>query len=214
MEYIQSLPALPRNLIKSARVYLNALEKYDKINPEVLEHYRKFLKVPRNRVDVYVPSDDEVLSCLNIAKENKCIELVYLVLMYSGIRLVEAIDFLSSYDKTRFKKQSNFVSYAVGRKRGQKQINTIYLPMFVYDKLFHLEMSYAYVRKLYTEMGGKMSLKYLRKWNFNMLLYKGVPESVADFIQGRSSGSIGASHYMAKSQQAEFWYGKVVEKFK
>jgi intergrase/recombinase len=45
------------------------------------------------------------------------------------------------------------------------------------------------------------------------MIYNQVPESVADFVQGRVSKSIGANHYMAKSQQAEFWYAKIVEKF-
>ena len=89
-------------------------------------------------------------------------------------------------------------------------MNTIFLPDSVYGKLFHISSSYGYIRKRYNQLGGSISLKYLRKWNFNMLLYKGVPESVADFIQGRSSGSIGSSHYMAKGQQAEYWYGKII----
>jgi hypothetical protein len=52
-------------------------------------------------------------------------------------------------------------------------------------------------------------LKYLRKWHYNFMLYHHVPESVADFIQGRSSKSISANHYLAKAQQADFWYGKI-----
>jgi intergrase/recombinase len=56
------------------------------------------------------------------------------------------------------------------------------------------------------------SLKYLRKWQYNFLIYNKDPESVADFIHGRSNKSIGANHYLAKSQQAGFWYWKVVGK--
>jgi hypothetical protein len=36
---------------------------------------------------------------------------------------------------------------------------------------------------------------------------------VADFIQGRASKSISANHYLAKSQQAGFWYAKTISHF-
>ena len=45
------------------------------------------------------------------------------------------------------------------------------------------------------------------------MLYNNVPESVADFIQGRASRSISSRHYLAKSQQAEFWYSKLIPVF-
>lgn len=40
--------------------------------------------------------------------------------------------------------------------------------------------------------------KYLRKWNYNFLILNGVTESVADFIQGRASITVGFMHYLAK----------------
>ena len=63
-------------------------------------------------------------------------------------------------------------------------------------QLFHNELSF--------------SLKYLRKWQYNFMLYNQIPESVADFIQGRASKGVSANHYLARSQQAEFWYSKIV----
>jgi intergrase/recombinase len=35
-----------------------------------------------------------------------------------------------------------------------------------------------------------------------------IPESVADFIQGRVARSIGAKHYTALKRQADKFYGK------
>jgi len=55
--------------------------------------------------------------------------------------------------------------------------------------------------------------KYLRKWNYNSLILNGAPESVADFIQGRSSITVGAMHYLAKAKQADEWYSKEAEQF-
>jgi len=57
---------------------------------------------------------------------------------------------------------------------------------------------------------------YLSKRNFNakylFLILNGVPESVADFIQGRASITVGSMHYLAKVKQADEWYNRVVDK--
>jgi intergrase/recombinase len=45
--------------------------------------------------------------------------------------------------------------------------------------------------------------KYLHKWFYNLLIYNNVPESVADFIEGRSSANMGSMHYLAKVKQAD-----------
>jgi intergrase/recombinase len=37
-------------------------------------------------------------------------------------------------------------------------------------------------------------------------------ESVADFIQGRASVTVGSAHYLAKTQQADVSYAKIVPK--
>ncbi len=42
-----------------------------------------------------------------------------------------------------------------------------------------------------------------------MLFYNNVPEGVADFIQGRSSESVGSMHYLSKVKQADYWYGQI-----
>ena len=123
------------------------------------------------------------------------------------------MDFLKNYDINRFKVHSNYISYSVGELRRTKKINNIYLPKFIYDKLKIITNTYHALRQRYKEHEPTFSLKYLRKWNYNFLLYNNVPESVADFIQGRSSKSVSANHYLAKSQQADFWYGKIANKF-
>jgi hypothetical protein len=46
--------------------------------------------------------------------------------------------------------------------------------------------------------------------HFNLLILNNVPESVADFIQGRAPSTVGSMHYLAKVKQADEWYAKVV----
>ncbi len=39
-----------------------------------------------------------------------------------------------------------------------------------------------------------------------------VPESVADFIEGRAPESVGSMHYLAKVKQADYWCGTILAK--
>jgi len=213
-KYIDGKQAGVRHITKVARVYLNYCEKFERLSPELIEKYRKFLKIRHSRVDVYVPSDEEVQDAYSKVQQDSVLGLILLVLATSGIRLVECLDFLKGYDQKRFKQHKGFVSYPVAELRHTKNINNIYLPDFVYKQLQHINASYQSIRMQYKRNGGTLSLKYLRKWHYNFMLYNQVPESVADFIQGRSSKSVSANHYLAKSQQAEHWYGKVLKKLR
>ena len=44
----------------------------------------------------------------------------------------------------------------------------------------------------------------------NRYFEHGIPESVSDFIQGRASVTVGSAHYLAKTNQADIGYSKVI----
>ncbi len=48
--------------------------------------------------------------------------------------------------------------------------------------------------------------KYLRKFAFDKMIELEVPESVADFIEGRVPQRIGAKHYLALARQSSNFY--------
>ncbi|MHB1806782.1 MAG: integrase [Thermoplasmataceae archaeon] len=56
-----------------------------------------------------------------------------------------------------------------------------------------------------------MAPKYIRKWFYNFLILNNVPESVADFIEGRAPESVGPMHYLANVKQADYWYGLILK---
>jgi intergrase/recombinase len=102
--------------------------------------------------------------------------------------------------------------------RGEKQAyyghfseHTLELIKQTRDKLGDIAASnyfkkYGYVRP-----------KYLRKFAFDKMIELEVPESVADFIEGRVPQRIGAKHYLALARQsAKFYprYQAYVEKLK
>ena len=212
-KYIFEKTIAIERITKTSRSYLNYCEDSEIYEIDLLEKYRKILKFKRNRGDYHVPMDEDVKKNYQIMKRNKTLELIYLILATSGIRYIECFNFLKTYQKEKFKIYDNYVVYSINIMRGAKNINSIYLPKFVYEKLFHIDYTYDGLRRHYNNQKPIFSMKYLRKWQYNFLLFNGVPESVSDFIQGRASKSISSNHYLAKSQQADFWYEKVVEKF-
>ena len=55
---------------------------------------------------------------------------------------------------------------------------------------------------------GYVQPKYMRKFAFDSMIGLEVPESVADFIEGRVPKRVGAKHYMALRKQADRFYKK------
>ncbi|UGV41716.1 hypothetical protein J7W08_05415 [Methanococcoides orientis] len=60
---------------------------------------------------------------------------------------------------------------------------------------------------------GRVSAKTIRKWHLNVMIKEGVTESLADFIQGRASMTVGSAHYLNKVEQAKNEYRRIMEKF-
>ena len=58
-----------------------------------------------------------------------------------------------------------------------------------------------------------VTYKYLRKFAFDMMTSEelNIPESVADFIQGRVPKSVGARHYMKLKRKATQFYPRYAE---
>lgn len=58
-----------------------------------------------------------------------------------------------------------------------------------------------------------VSYKYLRKFAFDTMTSEqlNIPESVADFIEGRTPKSVGARHYMLLKRKAVQFYPRYAE---
>jgi len=51
-----------------------------------------------------------------------------------------------------------------------------------------------------------VSPKLVRKFAYNKMVELGIPESVADWINGRTPRTVGAAHYMWIRRQADMYY--------
>ncbi len=136
-------------------------------------------------------------------------KVVFKLLLFSGIRVTEAIQFFKEYDRDKVEIKGDMARYPLFALRKNKRSYFVYFPAKMVDEIQRAEYTPRGISNAFIRAG--LPSKYLRKWNYNFLIMHNVPESVADFIQGRSPLSIGSMHYLAKVKQADYWYSKVVE---
>jgi len=200
-----------RSLSMSIRNYLNFLEEFSLMDEESLERYRKTVKVPRTGTDDYVPETSEVLRAF-ASFDMADYRLVFRLLFYSGVRVVEAVELLARFDLSRTMVKGSMAKYPLSMNRETKKVLYAYVPAAFALELRQVSLSLNAVKMYFSGRG--FPAKYLRKWQYNFLIENGVPESVCDFIQGRSlRGSVGGMHYLAKAKQSDHFYGVVVPKF-
>jgi len=66
----------------------------------------------------------------------------------------------------------------------------------------HNNVSSVDISKFLNEQDLSVSEPTLAR-DLNKLIELGVPESIADFIQGRASVTVGSTHYLNKTKQAD-----------
>jgi len=199
-----------KNMILALRNLINYCENKGIISYEFANKLKRELKCVRSRTDGYVPSDEEVMKAYQ-KFDDEDYKVVFKVLMFSGLRVMEAVKFLNEFDEKRLMVDGKVAKYPLFFDREQKKSYFVYLPKEFALKLRRMDITEQGVKKYFQRRG--LPAKYLRKWNYNFLILNGVPESVADFIQGRASITVGSMHYLAKVRQADEWYSRIVDKF-
>lgn len=111
---------------------------------------------------------------------------------------------LKEFDKSRLITENGTSKYPLNYNRGNKRSQYVYMPSEVAAKLHRFYIHKDTVSRELRKYG--IAPKYLRKWFYNFLIMNKVPESVADFIEGRPPESVGSLHYLAKFKQADYWY--------
>ena len=193
---------------------LRALFNYAEImglHKDWLDPMRKAIPKDRIGIDLRIPSEDEVKGGLHkIEGLLPKYQALWRVCLDSGIRLIEAIHLINDFDTQRLQPVNGFYRYQTGEFRGTKQSYYAYFTedslRLIQDadgeELHRLDTSGYYSRHKMTQP------KYLRKFAFDKMIELEVPESVADFIQGRVAMSVGAKHYMSLARQADKFYAK------
>ncbi|MHC1599955.1 MAG: integrase [Candidatus Methanospirareceae archaeon] len=207
VEIISNCPRGRRHLIKSLRLLIKYSAAAGIISKQYASELLDVLHVPRAGIDIHVPSDDDIISAYEVVREDPIGSLLFRLLCFSGIRLREAVEMINNFDETKLYVNDVIARYTLAMSRKTKNVYYAYFPSAFVSELRKIEISYRAAEKKIRISG--VAPKYLRKWNYNFLISRGVPESVADFIQGRAPLSVGSMHYLARVRQADEWYAKV-----
>jgi intergrase/recombinase len=172
-------------------------------------------------VDLQVPSEKEIVESLKRVAERdtgKRFFGLYNLLLDSGLRLTEAIKLFNALRSggVKLEKRDGFYIAPLGYFRGTKLAYFGFITEFTLKTIKKSESKPLTCKKVMgtaTKRFGVISYKYLRKFAFdNMTSEKlNIPESVADFIQGRTPKSIGARHYMKLKRKATQFYPRYAE---
>jgi len=182
-QYINYLKKPPSN----AKNSILAWKKFYKWKGD-LEAWKK-LKTKKSGVDLKVPGADEIGRWLEAVRGIE-VELVFKLLLESGIRLREAVKVLNEYDEKNNVKEDGFYVYTLNWTRGPKKVFYV----FHISSIAKTDITYNYAKNLLHEKG--IAPKYVRKFVTTKLAELGVSAEVIDFMQGRTPSSILGKHYL------------------
>ena len=188
--------------IKMIRLILNYCEKKELLTTDQLAQCRKKIKTQKSGVDNHVPTDQEIQQTISQLSPNN--QLMYLVYLMSGVRKVEGSYLLANIHKLKAQQMDGFVKVTMNYLRHNKNSYFCYLPLEIYNRLSapHKPLS---INSLEQEIKRKklIPIKYCRKWFYTKCIELGIPESIADYYQGRSANSVGSNHYLSRQMLAD-----------
>lgn len=206
---IESAKNGKRHFCMAIRDLLKFYEAFSLMDEGSILKYKRVVRIPQTNVDDYVPETEKVISAFQ-SIEDKRYRLVFKLLAFSGIRLTEAEYLFRHFSAARIITNAEITRYPLHLDRKTKRAFYAYFPSAFAPELKQMELKEENTKRYLTK---RMPSKYLRKWQYNFLITNNVPESVADFIQGRAPSTVGSMHYLAKVKQADEWYARVAPAF-
>jgi len=198
-----------KNCNRLIKLLLHYLEDQEIIHSEQITLIKKKIINIKEGVDNYVPTDQEMLLTLNQLTPNN--RLVYLVYLVSGARKVEGKYLIEKLDSLKSQQLEGYVKISMNYLRHNKNSFFCYLPLEVYTKL-QLNYKQLSISSLERELKNKklIAIKYCRKWFYTKCIELGIPESIADYYEGRVSNGVGSNHYLSRQLLADQNYKKIV----
>ena len=195
-------------LIKRLFNYL----KEQNVSEDVLIPYRKLLKKSKkDKIDNFVPTDEEVLDTL--IKLRPKLRPLYLMYLYSGIRVLEGQYLLENIDKLKTQYVNNYQKVYLDYNRHTKSAYFCYTPLTIFNQIKTLKTPDFREILRVIKKNKLVSIKYCRKWFFTKCIELGIPESIADFYEGRVANSVGSNHYLSRQSLADNNYYKILGHF-
>ncbi len=194
--------------VLTARLILRYANLQGMNDTQVIE-LKKYLKGSRSNPDLFVPNDKQMTDALN--KMTPQHRILYSLFLVSGIRKSEGEHLLENFKTLRIQHLRGFVKINLDSFRKTKNAYVCYLPewLFYFIQQNINELSTDGLDS-FIKRHNLIPVKYARKWFYTKCIELGVPESIADFYEGRISGSIGSNHYLGKQSLADKFYGEIL----
>ena len=190
---------------------LSALIKFFEIKGYDMDFLNSLRKaIPRDNigVDLKIPSEQEISNSIRkLSRAPIKYQALYNLLLDSGLRLTEAVRAINEFKKAE--KVNGFYRVTLGYFRASKIAYAAYFTERTLNLIKNVKekIMESGARRYYSKYEF-VTTKYIRKFAFDTMISLDIPESIADFIQGRTPKKIGAKHYMALLRQADNFYGK------
>ncbi len=203
-------------IVKGLRKFTTFLEEKHIIDYHLADDWRRIMKIKRKAgVRAVFVTDEEIREAYKVIKERGEEKLtLFKLLVYSGIRLTHAVQLVNTFNWQNVyivnEKVARYPLFAFSR--GKKRGFWAYAPKEFYELLEPMNVNYVSAKDWVSH--GKVSANTIRKWHYTFLVRHKIAPDVADYIQGRSSTSVGARHYGHRELLADEAYSRVVDELK
>ena len=193
---------LRKQLDANNKASILAWKKYYKWKGDIEKW--KAVKTKKSGVDLKVPSVDQMRQWAEKVKGTR-VELLFRLLLESGVRFTEAIKVLNEYNPQNDICENNICIYTLNWQRGSKRVFYV----FHVSPLQRQNITYNYAKKIMRELD--IAPKYIRKFVATKMLELNIPGEIVDFIEGRTPGNILTKHYLDLYALAKKEYKKYAE---
>jgi len=206
-----------RNLCLALRALFNFYRDVKGYDADRIDKLKRAIPRIRSGVDEYVPTEERIIETFRVLRTAPLKYRVLWWLGLMGVRLEHGIRALNELDFSRAEDLGGFYYLKVGWNTGKKKCHVIVMPKFVYDMVMEFKASGEKLTKSAVDSFRKRRkskgidiepISYVRKFAYNVMLQVGIPESLADYLNGRGPQTVGAKHYLEKKRQIITHYPK------
>jgi intergrase/recombinase len=208
------------HLDRALRNLFNFYEVVERFPEDLLNRFRKAMPKIGTSVDFKEVTEDDVIETFNRLNGYAFkYRVIYRVILDSGLREAHVLHMIRTFNLDRLENLDEFSRYTLGLERGTKR------GFYAYMRKETAEMVKELVEKgdipcrnsvksFLNRHRELVKPKYIRKFSYNKMVMVGIPETVADFINGRSPRTVGGRHYMFLKTQADKYYPRYVNYLK
>jgi intergrase/recombinase len=187
-----------RNCRTSLRVLINYCEDKEFLEDDLILKLRNKIKLSiSTNIDTYVPMLKHIKKSLDILSRSSYDHILYSLILESGCRPSELKEMIITFDVLKIEVVNEIVIYRNFYLRNSKNSFYLFFTKKTFDKFldcnFTVNIFNSFKERILRNKN-IINLKYLRKYQFTLLIKAGVSFEIANFIQGRSSNNIGFNH--------------------